>query len=113
MHLDDTRLNWRDSMILRKQGVDAYLDQYRQGTKPAVSVKQIAGLLAVTAICALLGALSYMTTLATADAARAHVLEKQLIDCMNARATWSYPNNTGRGYGKTMVVCRGVEEFQL
>ena len=60
-------------------------------------------------------ALLAMYVLGRADGAEdtAAAVRQQLIECMNGRATWSHPNATGRGYGRTMIICRGVEEIDI
>lgn len=36
-----------------------------------------------------------------------------LAACMNGEARWTTDNISGKGYGKTAIVCRGVEEIPL
>lgn len=44
---------------------------------------------------------------------RADEANRLLLDCMNGKAVFSHPNGKRRGFGKTAVVCKGVEEIDV
>lgn len=79
-------------------------------------LRTLAVLLAILLAYGVAGRIDYETELAIeaeANANRAQQIETVLIDCMAGRARWTYENGSGKGYGKTAVVCKGVEEISI
>lgn len=107
------RLNWRESAAARKRGLDAALARYREGPRPSIDAAALAFACALIACAVVALYLCAYQEGGEDQKARADRLERQLLDCMNGRATWSHPNTTSKGYGRTLVVCRGAEEFQI
>lgn len=113
--IDRYRMNWAE-IQKRREAIDAHLEDLRDTEKPPVDIETL--LSGIVIACAALACAYFygcQTVAETARAAeeRASRTEAKLLECMNGRAVWTYPNESGRGYGKTAVVCRGAEEIPL
>ena len=82
--------------------LDALLDRFRG---LVVSLAILALILSALAVADLVTRLGDLEAEVAAASARAEKTSAVLADCMNGRARFLHPNNSGRGYGLTAVVC--------
>jgi len=76
-------------------------------------IKHVLLVLAIFAAYGIVGRLDYEVERAIEAEREVSHFSQMLAECLNGKLVLTYDNATGRGYGKTAVVCRPAEEFPI
>lgn len=79
----------------------------------APTLRILAGLLAAYAVAGSLDYAEEQRQEAERHAASAQIAAARLAECLNGTARWLTPNNSGEGFGHTLIECPRALEMRL